>query len=79
MEKKTIIMLKNTPVDAPYSPAIAYGSLLFISGQVPIEPATGKIVSDEFEEQVEQTFQNLETTLVEAGSSMDKVLKTTAF
>ena len=79
MEKK-VITLKKTPVtDSPYSPAIAYGSILFVSGQVPIDPNTGDVVSDDFEQQTEQTFVNLITILEEAGSSLDRVIKTTAF
>lgn len=79
MEKKVITLKKTPSTDSPYSPAIAYGSLLFVSGQVPIDPNTGDVVSDDFEQQTEQTFVNLITILEEAGSSLDRVIKTTAF
>ena len=77
--KKKAIILKTTSTDSPYSPAIAYGSLLFVSGQVPIDTNNGNLISDDFEQQVEQTFINLKTILEEAGSSLDRVIKTTAF
>jgi len=79
MMKKKAIILKTTSTDSPYSPAIAYGSLLFVSGQVPIDTNNGNLISDDFEQQVEQTFINLKTILEEAGSSLDRVIKTTAF
>ncbi|MDD5093403.1 MAG: RidA family protein [Dehalococcoidia bacterium] len=77
---KRIINRKNAPAsDAPYSPAIACGSFIFVSGQVPIDPGTGAIISADFGEQAEQCFQNLRAILEEAGSSLEKVVKTTAF
>ncbi|NQT71396.1 MAG: hypothetical protein HQ553_01340 [Chloroflexi bacterium] len=78
MEKKAII-LKTSATDSPYSPAMVYGSLVFVSGQVPIDPKKGNLISNDFEQQVEQTFVNLKTILEEAGSSLDRVIKTTAF
>lgn len=79
MEKKVIHKKGVAATDAPYSPAVAFGSLLFISGQVPIDPSTGSLISDDFRAQAEQTFENLKIVLKDAGSSLDKVLKTTAF
>ncbi len=79
MEKK-VVSRKNAPAtDSPYSPAIIYGSLLFVSGQGPLDPKTKTVVSGSFEEEVELTLQNLKNILEEAGSSMDKVLKVTVF
>jgi len=78
MEKKAII-LKTSATDSPYSPAMVYGSLVFVSGQVPIDTDTGNLISDEFEKQAKQVFANLKTVLEEGGSSMDRVIKTTAF
>lgn len=63
----------------PYSQANIFGNLLFTSGQVPLDPATGEIVGTTIEEQTEQVFKNIQAILEEAGSSFDKVLKTTVF
>ena len=53
--------------------------LIFLSGTPGLDPATGKIVSDDFEEQARQSFQNIKIILEEAGSNMSKVIKTTIF
>lgn len=63
----------------PYSQGNIYGNLVFTSGQVPLDPATGQIVGTSIEEQTEQVFKNIKAVLEEAGSSFDKVLKTTVF
>ena len=55
------------------------GNLIFLSGTVGINPETGKLVSTEFEAQAMQAFANVKTILEEAGSSMEKVVKTTLF
>jgi 2-iminobutanoate/2-iminopropanoate deaminase len=72
----------RTP-DAPqpigkYSPAIKSGSFIFVSGQGPVDPATGAIVGVTIEEQTDQTMRNLESILIAAGSSLDAVVKVTA-
>lgn len=63
----------------PYSAAIATQGLLFCSGQTPIDPATGELVPGGIEEQTLRVIQNLEAVLEAAGTSFDKVLKTTCF
>ena len=63
----------------PYSQANIFGNLIFTSGQVPLIPGTGEIVAGGIEEQTEQALKNVKAILEEAGSSMDKVLKTTVF
>lgn len=63
----------------PYSQGNIFGNLIFTSGQVPLDPATGAIVGDNIEEQTEQVFKNVKAILEEAGSSLDKVLKATVF
>lgn len=63
----------------PYSQGNIFGNLLFTSGQVPLDPATGEIVGATIEEQTTQVFKNVKAILEEAGSSLDKVLKTTVF
>ena len=63
----------------PYSQAMTTGNLLFTSGQIPINPATGEIAGTTIQEQTEQVMKNLGEVLLAAGSSYDKVVKTTCF
>lgn len=63
----------------PYSQAIAYGNLLFTSGQIPINPANGEVVDGDIVIQTEQVMKNIGEVLKEAGSSFDQVVKTTCF
>jgi 2-iminobutanoate/2-iminopropanoate deaminase len=63
----------------PYSHAVWTGNLLYCSGQTPIDPATGKLVSGEIGEQTRQAFDNLEAVLKSAGLSMDDVIKVNVY
>ena len=63
----------------PYSQAIKTGHLLFTSGQIALDPATGDIVGTTIEEQTEQVMKNLGAVLEEAGSGYDKAVKTVCF
>ena len=63
----------------PYSQAVKAGGMVFCSGQIPIDPATGDFVSDNIAEQTEQVLKNLSEVLNAAGSSLDQVVKTTVF
>lgn len=63
----------------PYSQAIAIGSFIYTSGQIPIDPQTGEVVGNEIQMQVQQVLENLKNVLEAAGSSMNKVVKTTVF
>jgi 2-iminobutanoate/2-iminopropanoate deaminase len=63
----------------PYSQAIKAGGMVFCSGQIPIDPATGQFVSDDVAEQTKQVLQNLEAVLKAAGCSFASVVKTTVF
>ena len=63
----------------PYSQAIRTGSLLFVSGQVPIDPATGQIVSGDIAAQTHRVFQNIGEILKAGGASFDHVVRTTVF
>lgn len=63
----------------PYSQAIKTGNLIFCSGQIPINPATGNIVEGGIEEQAHQALKNVCNLLEAAGSSINKVVKTTVF
>lgn len=62
----------------PYSQGISIGSLVFVSGQLPIDPASG-VMSGDISGQTQQSLQNLKNILEAAGSGMDKVCKTTVF
>ena len=63
----------------PYSQAIIANGFIFASGQVPINPATGKIEAATIEEQTEQVMQNLHYVLAQSGVAFDRVVKTTCF
>ena len=75
-----IIETKKAPAAiGPYSQAIVIGDFIYTSGQIPINPATGNIEATEITGQAEQAIQNLKAVLEEAGSSLEKVIKTTCF
>jgi 2-iminobutanoate/2-iminopropanoate deaminase len=63
----------------PYSQAVKANGLVYTSGQIALDPATGNLVDGSFEEQVHRVFRNLEAVLKEAGSSFDRVLKATVY
>ena len=63
----------------PYSQAIRAGSLLFVSGQVPIDPATGQIVEGDIAAQTHRVFRNISEILKAGGASLDHVVRTTVF
>jgi 2-iminobutanoate/2-iminopropanoate deaminase len=63
----------------PYSQAIRYGDLLFVSGQVAIDPSTGDLVGDEVGAQTEQVLKNGAEVLKAGGSGLDRVVKTTVY
>ena len=63
----------------PYSQAIRAGSLLFVSGQIPMDPATGQMVEGSIAAQTHRVFQNLGAILEAAGASFDQVVRTTVY
>lgn len=63
----------------PYSQAIRAGSLLFVSGQIPLDPATGSLVSGGIPEQTRRVFENIGAILTAAGASFDHVVRTTVY
>lgn len=63
----------------PYSQAVKIGERVITSGQIPIVPASGNIEAEDIKGQARQVCENLKAVLEEAGSSLDKVLKTTCF
>lgn len=77
---KKIITAANAPAAlGPYSHAVAAGDLLFTSGQLGMDPATGKLAGDSIEAQAEQALNNLESVLAANGMTFANVVKTTIF
>jgi 2-iminobutanoate/2-iminopropanoate deaminase len=77
---KEIIQTEHAPAAiGPYSQAIKGNGLVFASGQIPTDPATGQFVAGGIAEQTEQVLKNLAAVLEAAGSGLDRVVKTTVF
>ena len=77
---KEIIATESAPrAIGPYSQAVRAGNLIFASGQIPIDPATGEFVSGEIAEQTEQVLRNISAVFEAAGASLNQVVKTTVF
>lgn len=75
---KTVIFTDNAPkAIGPYSQAIEMNGMLFISGQIPIDPATSKIIEGGIREQTEQVMKNIGAILSEAGYTFEDVIKST--
>lgn len=80
MSSKTVLYSSLAPeAVGPYSQGIATDNFVFTSGQVPIDPQTGKIAATTIEEQAEQVMKNLQAVLAQGGVSFDRVIKTTCF
>ena len=63
----------------PYSQAVAHNGLLYLSGQIPLDPATGQLIEGDVAAQTERVLENLKAVLEAAGSSLGRVLKTTVY
>ncbi len=80
MKIRETLYTENAPKPkGPYSQAVIYGDLVFVSGQGPIDSKTNEIMRGEIEEEAEQTLDNLKTILLEAGSSLENTLKVTVY
>ena len=82
MAEKTVVRTERAPAPfqgAPYSQAIRAGDLVFVSGQLALEPGGSEIVGETIGEQTQQVLENLGAILEEAGSGLDRLLKTTVF
>ncbi len=77
--RKAVRTDKAPAAIGPYSQAIACGGFLFCSGQIPLDPATGKMVDGGIDAQTERVLRNLEAVLAAAGSSLAAVVKTTVY
>jgi len=79
-QNKTAIATNDAPAAiGPYSQAVRVGDMLFTSGQIPIDPATGKLVSGDITAQTTRVLENLKAVLAAAGIDMIHVVKTTVF
>nr|WP_294940695.1 RidA family protein [uncultured Mucilaginibacter sp.] len=77
---KTIINTDNAPAPiGPYSQAVATAGLLFVSGQIPMNRATGEIIATGITDEAKQVMENLKAILNEAGVGFDSIIKTTIF
>lgn len=77
---KEIVSTDKAPgAIGPYSQAVKAGGMVYCSGQIPIDPATGEFVSDDVSEQTEQVLKNLGEVLAAAGVGFENVVKTTIF
>ena len=79
MRRETITTDRIAPSVGPFSAAVRAGDLLFLSGQVALDPATGKLVGGDIGAQTEQIFVNISAVLEAAGKSFDDVMKTTIY
>ena len=75
--KSAITSPTAAPAIGPYSPAIRVGNLVFVSGQIPLDPATGRLVDGDIRAQTRHVLTTLETILALAGLGLDDVVKTT--
>jgi 2-iminobutanoate/2-iminopropanoate deaminase len=77
---KDVISTSKAPAAlGPYSQAVRWGDLIFVSGQIPIDPATSQVVGDDAAAQTERVLKNLAAILEAAGASLGQVLKTTVY
>lgn len=76
---KVVYTEKAPAAIGPYSQAIILNDVLFTSGQIPVDPATGEVVGNTIEVQAEQVMKNLGAVLAEAGTSFENAVKTTCF
>jgi 2-iminobutanoate/2-iminopropanoate deaminase len=82
MAGKTVVRTEEAPAPfqgAPYSQAISAAGLVFVAGQVALRPDHAEIVGETIEEQTEQVFANLRAILEEAGTGLDRLVKTTVY
>jgi 2-iminobutanoate/2-iminopropanoate deaminase len=80
--EKSVVRTERAPAPfqgAPYSQAIRFGDLVFVSGQLALRPGESELMGGSIEEQTEQIFANLGAILDEAGSGLDRLVKTTVF
>ena len=77
--KKPIFTSKAPAAIGPYSQAVQWGDVVFISGQIPLDPENGQLNNATFEDETNQVLDNLEAICQEAGSTLDHILKLTIY
>ncbi len=77
--KHTIVTADAPQAIGPYSQAVVSNGLAYLSGQIPLDPATGQIVEGDISAQTARVLENMKAVLVACGSSLDQVLKTTVY
>ena len=76
MTEKTIVVTKDAPsAIGPYSQAVTAGNTTYISGQIPLNPETMKVETEDFSEQADQVFRNLKAVAEAAGGSVEDIVK----
>ncbi len=77
---KIVISTQNAPAPVgAYNQAIVTGNLIFVSGQIPLDPVTGDLIEGDFKARCNRVLENLKAIVESAGSSNDKIVKTTVF
>ncbi len=77
---KSVVSTNDAPqAIGPYSQAIKLGNVVYTAGQIPLDPATGKMVDGDISAQADRVMKNVQAVLAAAGSSMDRAVKTTCF
>jgi len=80
MTTRSVVKTQSAPAAiGPYSQGITAGGFLFISGQIPLDPATGEMVQGDISAQVRRVLENLQAILTAGGSGMDRVVRTTVY
>jgi 2-iminobutanoate/2-iminopropanoate deaminase len=79
MSKKIIVTDKAPAPIGPYSQAVQAGNMLFISGQIPINPATGNVEATDIQGEATQVMENLKAILTEAGTTFASIVKTNIY
>jgi reactive intermediate/imine deaminase len=79
MSKQTISTTDAPAAIGPYSQAVRVGNVIWVSGQIPLDPATKELVGGDIEAQVRRVFENLKAIVLAAGASLDDVVKATVF
>jgi 2-iminobutanoate/2-iminopropanoate deaminase len=77
--RRAILTADAPEAIGPYSQAVVAGNLVFVSGQIPLDPATGRLVDGDIEAQTRQVFRNLEAILAAAGAGFSSVVRTTVY
>jgi len=79
MKKSTIFTDRAPEAIGPYSQAVRVGNMLFLSGQIPLDPKTGELTASGIKEQTKRALENLKSVVEEAGGTLDDVVKTTVY